>query len=68
MTTAREIMHTGARCVGEDESLRRAAEMMRDLGVGSLPICGNDDRLRGMIYAYPTFHRTIEAALAALDV
>jgi len=49
MTTAREIMHTGARCVGEDESLRRAAEMMRDLGVGSLPICGNDDRLRGMI-------------------
>jgi CBS domain-containing protein len=26
-----------------------AARMMRDLGVGSLPICGNDDRLRGMI-------------------
>ncbi|MEV5543795.1 hypothetical protein AB0L13_44015 [Saccharopolyspora shandongensis] len=24
------------------------------------------ERLRNMIYAYPTFHRTVEAALAAL--
>jgi CBS domain-containing protein len=49
MTTAREIMHTGAQCVGEDESLLTAAQMMRDLEVGSLPICGNDNRLRGII-------------------
>lgn len=46
---AREIMHEGARCVGEDESVQVAAGMMRDLGVGSLPICGRDDRLRGML-------------------
>lgn len=46
---AREIMHAGARCVGEDENLQVAARMMRDLGVGSLPICGRDDRLRGML-------------------
>ena len=49
MTTAREIMHAGATCVGEHETLTTAAEHMRDLGVGALPICGDDDRLHGMI-------------------
>jgi CBS domain-containing protein len=46
---ARDVMHTGAQCIGEHESLRRAAEEMRDLGVGALPICGDDDRLKGII-------------------
>ena len=49
MTTARDIMHTGATCVGEHETLTTAAQHMRDLGVGALPICGDDDRLHGMI-------------------
>ena len=49
MATARDIMHSGATCVGEDQSMLTAAQMMRDLDVGSLPICGNDDRLKGMI-------------------
>jgi CBS domain-containing protein len=49
MTTAKDIMHTGATCVGEHETLAAAAEHMRDLGVGALPICGDDDRLHGMI-------------------
>ncbi|MGP4017070.1 CBS domain-containing protein [Saccharopolyspora sp. 5N708] len=49
MTTARDIMHSGAQCIGEDESLYKAAQMMRDLKVGSLPICGRDDRLHGII-------------------
>lgn len=49
MTTARDIMHTGVECIGEHESLLRAAQQMRDLGVGALPICGDDDRLRGII-------------------
>ena len=30
-------------------ALRSAARKMRDLGVGALPICGDDDRLAGMI-------------------
>ncbi|MBP2705578.1 CBS domain-containing protein [Microbispora sp. RL4-1S] len=46
---ARDVMHPGAACVGEHESLRRAAEMMRDMSVGALPICGDDDRLKGII-------------------
>ena len=49
MTTARDIMHTGAECVGEHETLEYAARRMRDLDVGALPICGDDDRLHGII-------------------
>ncbi len=49
MTTARDIMHVGATCVGEHETLTAAAQQMRDLGVGALPICGDDDRLHGMV-------------------
>ncbi|WP_447003093.1 CBS domain-containing protein [Saccharothrix isguenensis] len=49
MTTAREIMNAGVQCVKEDQSLLDAARMMRDLGVGSLPICGKDDKLHGII-------------------
>ncbi len=49
MTTARDIMHVGAECVGEHQNLQHAAQRMRDLGVGALPICGDDDRLHGII-------------------
>jgi CBS domain-containing protein len=46
---ARDIMHQGAECIGEQGTLARAAEMMRDLHVGALPICGEDGRLHGII-------------------
>jgi CBS domain-containing protein len=46
---ARDIMHPGAQCITEDDTLATAAQRMRDLGVGSLPICGTDDRLHGII-------------------
>lgn len=49
MTTARDIMTAGAECVGEHDTLIEAARRMRDLDVGALPICGDDDRLKGMI-------------------
>ena len=49
MTTARDIMNAGATCIGEDQTLYEAAQMMRDLNVGSLPICGNDKKLHGII-------------------
>jgi CBS domain-containing protein len=47
--TAREIMTGGVECVQEDESVLDAAKKMAQLGVGALPICGNDDRLKGML-------------------
>jgi CBS domain-containing protein len=49
MTTAREIMTPDVTCIGENESLADAARKMADLGVGSLPICGDDNRLKGMV-------------------
>ncbi|MFI8913852.1 CBS domain-containing protein [Streptomyces sp. NPDC053513] len=49
MTTAREIMHTGASCVQENETLMDAARRMSELDVGALPICGPDDRLHGIV-------------------
>jgi CBS domain-containing protein len=49
MTTARDIMHAGATCIDEHETLQNAAQQMRDLDVGSLPIRGDDDRLRGIV-------------------
>lgn len=47
--TAREIMTGGAECVGENETVAQAAEKMKSLDVGALPICGEDDRLKGML-------------------
>src|SRR5258708_35673488 len=49
MTTARDIMHTGAECIGEHETLQYAAQRMRDLDVGALPICDDNDTLHGII-------------------
>ena len=49
MATAKDVMHAGAECIKEDETLLVAARMMRDMDVGSLPICGNDDKLKGML-------------------
>jgi CBS domain-containing protein len=46
---ARSIMHPGVECVGENDNLVTVARKMRDLGVGSLPICGADDRLHGIV-------------------
>jgi CBS domain-containing protein len=49
MTTAREIMTAAAECARTDETLADAARKMRDLDVGALPICGDDDRLQGVV-------------------
>jgi CBS domain-containing protein len=48
-TKAREIMTGGVECIGEDDSVLDAAKRMDQLGVGALPICGRDDKLKGLI-------------------
>jgi CBS domain-containing protein len=47
--TARDVMTGGAECIGENETLVDAARKMKELDVGALPICGDDDRLKGML-------------------
>ena len=42
-------MTGGVECVGENETILDAAKKMDSLGVGALPICGDDERLKGMI-------------------
>jgi CBS domain-containing protein len=49
MVVARDIMTPGVECAGVNETLVDAARKMRDLDVGALPICGEDDRLAGML-------------------
>jgi CBS domain-containing protein len=49
MKTARDIMTMGAECAASTDTLVEAARKMRDLEVGALPICGEDNRLQGMI-------------------
>jgi CBS domain-containing protein len=48
-STARDVMTEGAECVSENDTVATAAQKMASLDVGSLPICGEDDRLKGMI-------------------
>jgi CBS domain-containing protein len=48
-STARDVMTVGAECVNEDETLAAAAQKMAELGVGAVPICGSDDKLKGIV-------------------
>lgn len=51
MTTAKDIMHSGATWIPAHETLDRAAQMMRDHEVGALPISenGGQDRMVGIL-------------------
>jgi CBS domain-containing protein len=47
--TARDVMTPNAECVGENETVLDAARKLADLDVGAMPICGEDNRLKGML-------------------
>jgi CBS domain-containing protein len=46
---ARDVMSSDCTCIGENDSVLDAAKQLADKDVGSLPICGEDDRLKGML-------------------
>jgi len=46
---ARDIMSPDAECIGENDSVLDAAKRLAELDVGAMPICGEDDRLKGML-------------------
>ncbi len=48
MTRIADIMSTDVRTIQPQESLRRAAQCMRELDVGALPVC-DGERLLGML-------------------
>ncbi|MPV36606.1 CBS domain-containing protein [Georgenia subflava] len=49
MEKARDIMTRDAQCIQETETLLVAAQKMRDLDIGAMPICGADGKLKGML-------------------
>jgi CBS domain-containing protein len=49
MTTAREVMTPDTTCIGENDDLLTASRRMAELDIGSMPICGTDNRLKGML-------------------
>jgi CBS domain-containing protein len=46
---ARDVMTGSAECVGENDSVIDAATKLTKLDVGAMPICGEDNRLKGML-------------------
>jgi len=46
---ARDIMTPDCTCIGENDTLLDAAKRLAELDVGALPVCGEDDRLKGML-------------------
>lgn len=49
MTTAREVMHSGCECININESLANMARRMTELNIGAMPVCGDDNRLKGIV-------------------
>ena len=45
----KDVMTRGAECVRPDDTLQAAAQKMKALDVGPLPVCGENDRLVGML-------------------
>ncbi len=47
--SARDVMTGGAECIGENDTIAAAAKRLAELDVGAMPICGEDNRLKGML-------------------
>jgi CBS domain-containing protein len=47
--TARDVMTPDCQCIKEDQTVEEAAKKLAELDVGAMPICGSDDRLKGML-------------------
>jgi CBS domain-containing protein len=47
--TAKDVMTQGVECAGEKDTIADAAKKLKELDVGAMPICGEDDRLKGML-------------------
>ncbi|MGH2698769.1 MAG: CBS domain-containing protein [Actinomycetota bacterium] len=46
---ARDIMTGSPECLKQNDSITDAAKKLSKLSVGSMPICGDDNRLKGMV-------------------
>src|SRR3954454_23395616 len=60
-----DVMTRGAECVRPDDTLQEAARRMKALDVGPLPVCGDNDRLGGMLTDRDIVVRAVAEALDA---
>ena len=60
--TARQIMKPDLVCVRSSDSVWDAATRMAEVNVGSLPICGEDNKLKGLITDRDIVVKVIAAA------
>ena len=63
----REIMTPAVQCVGPEENLVEAASLMRQLDVGSLPVC-EDGEVIGMLTDRDIVIRCVAEAQNAADI
>lgn len=68
MTTAQDIMTRHTRYLSASDSVHDAAVRMAEMGVGSLPICGADNRLKGMITDRDVVVKVLAAGMDARAV
>ena len=47
--TARDVMTGDAECIDENDTVLDAAKRLAELNIGAMPICGSDNRLKGML-------------------
>jgi CBS domain-containing protein len=66
MTTVAEIMSTDVQAIEPQETLQRAAQLMKELDVGSLPVC-EGERLLGMVTDRDIAVRGVAAGLGPSD-
>lgn len=67
-TTARDIMTGGAQCVQAHESALDAARKLTESQVGALPVCGENNRLIGVITDRDIVVRVLGKGLAPAEV
>jgi CBS domain-containing protein len=67
MSSVSDIMSTDVQVVGPQETLRGAAQLMRDLDVGALPVC-DGRRLLGMLTDRDITVRAVAIGLDASKV
>ncbi len=49
MAIARDIMHPEVQCIQSHDTAANAARAMAQHGIGALPICDAEDRIKGMV-------------------
>ncbi|MEU1071311.1 MULTISPECIES: CBS domain-containing protein [unclassified Streptomyces] len=68
MPTARDLMTVDVRCIPADETLDRAARLMRDHGIGALPVRSDDGTLTGIVTDRDIVVKVLAAGKEAAEV